>query len=213
MRLVDDQLGYETNHIIINGNGQYPDFFILKRICEIYNGSDKIIVFPRTPLKNHSGLSALQKIHRYLDRGFRNLIFIADREHIIEDANVEIKNQLVGINILDETYFQDAFLLECKLAHRNFNLFCNISGLTNCIEEELLKLIEIQLNIHIELPPVRKDGNWRTQLKTEIKRHTNRKEIKKLIKESGQRKLESAFPNICAIFREIERSYEYNKII
>lgn len=35
-----------------------------------------------------------------------------------------------------------------------------------------------------------------------------KKKIKKLLKESGQRKLETAFPNICAIFKEIERNYE-----
>jgi len=175
MKLVNDQNGYETNHIIINGNGKYPDFLILKRICEIYNGANKIIVFPRTPKKRQSGLSALKYIHRFLDRGFRNLIFIADREHIVEDANAEIKNQLIGIDILDETHYQDAVWLKCRLGHRNFNLFCNISGLTNCIEEELLKLIELQWNIQTNVQPVSNDANGRSQLKLELKRLANKK--------------------------------------
>ncbi|KKN63000.1 hypothetical protein LCGC14_0506400 [marine sediment metagenome] len=211
MKLVNDQLGHETNHIIINGNGKYPDFFILKRICEIYNGSDNTIIFPRTPLKNPSGLSSLRAILSYLDEGFRNLIFIIDKEHILGDANAEIKNQLVNINILNETYFQDAFLLECNLGHRNFNLFCSISGSTNCIEEELLILIKDQLNIQIDLPQVRKSGSWRAQLKTKLDKQVGRKKIKKVIKESGRRKLEGAFPNLCAIFREISRNYEINR--
>jgi len=208
MRLVDDQLDYETNHIIINGNGTYPELPILKRICEIYDGGDKIIVFPRTPLKRKFGLSALTSIYSYLDYGFRNLIFIVDREHISEDINTVIKNRLSNINFLDEKHIQDAFLFKCKLGHRNFNLFCNISGLENCIEEEFLKLIELQMNIQINIPPVRRDASWRAQLKAEIDRHINRKEAKRLIGRTGRRKIEIAFPNLCAIFKEIERMYE-----
>ena len=169
---------------------------------------DKIIVFPRTPKKRFSGLSALRNIRLFLDSGFRNLIFIADREHIMRDANAEIKNRLIGISILDETPLQEAFLLKCRLGNRDFNLFCNISGLTNCIEEELLKLIELQLNIQIDLPPIRRDGNWRSQLKAEIDKHANRKKIKRILNEAGRSKLESAFPNLCAIFSEIEENYE-----
>ena len=208
MKLVDDQIGIKTNHIIINGNGTYPDFLILKRLCELYNGMDKIIVFPRTPKKRLPGLNALSKIHRYLDRGFRNLIFIVDREHIIRDANAEIKNHLIGIEIIDETPLQEAFLLKCKLAHRNFSLFCNISGLTNCIEEELLKLIELQCNIQTNVRPVSFDTNGRSQLKIELRKLANKKKIKRLLNEAGRRKLESAFPNICAILKEIEKNYE-----
>jgi len=91
MKLVEDINGYETSHIIINGNGTFPDLLILKRICEIYNGTDKIIIYPRTPLKRHTGLSALQKIYTHLDEGYRNIIFIVDREHIQADVSAEIK--------------------------------------------------------------------------------------------------------------------------
>lgn len=208
MKLVDDQIGIETKHIIINGNGLYPDLLILKKICETYNGADKFIIFPRTPMKYMRGLSVLRNIHGLLDQGFRNLIFIVDREHITEDAKTEIKNQLIGINILDETPLQDAFLLKCRLGNRNFNLFCSISGLTNCIEEELLKLIKLQWNIQINIQPVSNDAIWRAQLKTELRRLANKKKIKKLLKETGRKKLEMAFPNLCTMFKEIERNYE-----
>lgn len=209
MNLIDDQIGYRANHIILNGNGTYPDFLILKRICSEYNGRDKIIIFPRTPKKRLSGLSALRNIHFFLERGFRNFYFIADREHITDDANIEIKNNLIGINVSDELPLQDAFLLICNRGPIRFNLYCSISGLTNCIEEELKKLIELQLPIQINVPSVQKDKIWRAQLKAEIKRHVNKKKLKKLLKESGRRKLESAFPNICAVFREIERNNDF----
>jgi len=208
MKLVDDQFGYETNLIIINGNGTYPDLLILKRICEIYNGVDKIIVYPRTPLKRKSGLSALKKIYRYLDLGFHNFIFIVDREHISEDENIEIRRNLIGINILNEILLQNAIYLECRKGNRNFNLYCNIWGERNCIEEELLKLVELQRNIQTNILPVSRDANGRTHLKRELEKLASRRDIKKIIKESGRRKLETAFPNICAIFREIERNYE-----
>ncbi|KKK97922.1 hypothetical protein LCGC14_2647910 [marine sediment metagenome] len=208
MKLVDDQNGYDSSYIIINGNGKYPDLLILKRICKLYNGRDKIIIFPRTPMKRFSGLSALRNIRLFLDSGYRNLIFIADREHIKRDANAEIKSHLIGIRILGETPLQEAFLLKCRLGNRDFNLFCNISGLTNCIEEELLKLVELQLNIQINLPPIRRDGNWRSQLKAEIDKHANRKQIKRILNQAGRSKLERAFPNLCAIFNQIDENYE-----
>ncbi len=208
MKLLDDQIGIKTRYIIINGNGRYPDYSILHRICEKYNGQEKIIIFPRTPFKNYRGLSALQNIKSYLGRGFRNFIFIVDREHISQDAYDDIKNNLIGIEILDKDPIQDTFLLRCKKGNTEFNLFCSISGLTNCIEEGLKELIESQINISINVPPIESNANWRNSLKNALDTQVGRRRIKSIIKQSGLRKLESAFPNLCAIFKNIEENYE-----
>ena len=207
MKLVEDIIGYETTHIIINGNGIFPDLLILEKICEIYDGTDKIIIYPRTPLKRHSGLSALQKIYTHLDDGFRNIIFIVDKEHIQSDANVEIKRELIGINVKEEISLEDAFLLDCQHGNINFNLYCNVSGLTNCIEEELKTLVEAKLHINIEVSPVRKDAEWRKELKNAIKTQISRKNLRRLLNNTNRREFESHFPNLCAIFKEIENKY------
>jgi len=207
MKLVEDINGYKTTHIIINGNGTSPDLLILKKICEMYDGTNKIILYPRTPLKRHSGLSALQKIYTHLNEGYRNIIFIVDSEHIQSDANAEIKKELIGIIVNEETRLKDAFLLDCQYGNRQFNLYCNISGFTNCIEEELKTLIEAKLCINIEVSSVRKDAEWRNELKNAIKRQVSRKDLRQLLNNTNKREFESHFSNLCAIFREIENKY------
>ncbi len=207
MKLIEDVKGYTTTHIIINGDGTFPDLLILERICDIYDGKNKYILYPSTPLKRYSGLSALKNVYLYLDKGYRNFLFIADSEHIKSNANTEIKQELIGIEVIRETQIHDALLYQCKHGNKNFNLYCNFSGAVNCIEEELKTLVEVKLNVNIAVSSIKKDAEWRRELKTAIKNQVHRKELKRVLNDTTKREFESHFSNLCAIFKEIENNY------
>jgi len=114
---------------------------------------------------------------------------------------------LIGINVKDEISLDDAFLFDCQHGNKRFNLYCNISGVTNCIEEELKTLIEAKLSINIEVSLIKKDAKWRNELKNTIKQRVSRKNLKKILNNTSKREFESHFPNICAVFKEIENKY------
>ncbi len=213
MKLVDDQKGYETKHVIINGDGTYPDKLILKIICEKYNGDNKIISYPRTGKKRQAGLSALNSIKTLLDRGFYNFIFIVDGEHIEVEPKSEIKKILDSIGVDSEKEIilhQDAFLMKCRSGHHNIYLYCIISGPDTFIEEEVKKFIELKLNIKIKVSVGKKDSNWKHEMKREIERILKEKnqKLKRLLEEAGRNILEESFPNICAVLKEVEKDFE-----
>lgn len=210
MKIVEELKGFSSNHLIINGDGTYPDKMILERICEKYNGVDKVIWYPRTPIKKQTGLSALNLIIENLSHGFCKIIFIVDGEHIKENPDIEIKKKLnsIGVNVTEITPLQDAFLIKCRHGNYNINLYCIISGPRTCIEEEVAKLIELQLNIRIDLSG-NKNHIWRHRIKREIDQILNEKgkTLKQLLKETGRRKFEISFPNICAVLRKVEEEF------
>jgi len=207
MKLVEDQKGFKTIHLIINGDGTFPDKLILEKICEKYNGSDKIILYPRTGFKKQTGLSALNSIKTLVDRGYYKFIFIVDGEHIEEDPKSEIKTKLGEISINSEEEIiplNDAFLMKCSYGSHSLFLYCIISGPDTCIEQDVVKFLEIKLNRRIPIP----ENKNPKDLKKIIEQIANKKELKRLLKESGRRKLEEAFPNICAVLKEVENDFE-----
>ncbi len=212
MRIEYDEKGLELKHIILNGDGESPEIPILESICNKYDGVDKIILYPRTPIKKPSGLSALDVIKDYLykRRRNRNFIFMVDGEYINENAIAEIRNKLtiIGIEIIDEIIpLQKAFLINCKSGNHNFKLYCVIWGPETCIEEEIKVFIELTLNIRINTPTGPSDAVWRAKLRKEIWNKISKREFKRLIKKAGRRKLEESFPNICAVLRKVEEDF------
>ncbi len=103
---------------------------------------------------------------------------------------------------------EGSLLLRCKKTPRYFNLFCSISRIHNCIEENLINLINLQLNNRIDLPLSEKNKSYRELLKRKIN-EVGRNIVKKVIRESGRKKFETCFPDLCAIFREIEENYKF----
>ncbi len=207
MKLVDDEKGFQTIHVIINGDGTFPDKLILEKICEKYNGPDKIILYPRTGIKKQTGLSAINSIKTLISKGFYKFIFIVDGEHIQGDAKREIKTKLDEISVNSEEVIiplEDAFLMKCSLGLHNFSLYCIIWGPDTCIEQEVVRFLEVKLNRNIHIP---EDKNPK-KLKIIIRQHANKNELKRLLKESGRRVLEDHFPNICAVLKEVENGFE-----
>ena len=60
------------------------------------------------------------------------------------------------------------------------------------------------LNIIINIP---EDKNP-NELKKKIRQIANKKKLKGLLRESGRQKLEEAFPNMCAVLKEVENDFE-----
>lgn len=211
LKLVVDEKGLKLRHVILNGDGNFPEKMILEIICEKYNDKEKIILYPRKEVKRISGVSALNSIKTLGVRRYNNFIFIVDGEHIQEDPKSQVIRKLssIGIAYEDEIIpLQDAFLIKCGTNPYKFNLYCIIWGPEACIEEEVKRFLELKLNIRINVPKGPKDANWRRILRHEINSIITRRELKRHLKETNIKMLETAFPNICAIFREIERNFE-----
>ncbi len=213
--MVDDEKGLELKHVILNGDGTYPEKMILEIICEKYNDNEKIILYPRTGIKKQSGVSALNSIKTLVDRRYCNFIFIVDGEHIEEDPKSEINRKLssIGIDCGDEIIpLQDAFLIKCRSGPHEFYLYCIIWGSDACIEEEVKRFIELKVNVKINVPRGTKDASWRNALKQEIRSIINKRELKRQLSEANTRILETSFPNICAVLKYVERNFHFSQI-
>ncbi len=212
MRIVYDEIGLELRHIILNGDGTFPETKILESICKRYNRTDGIILYPGTSFKNKKGLSVLDAIkhYLYLNNRYRNFIFIVDGEYISQDPISKVKQQLEnsGFAVNDEIItLQKAFLITGSSGHNIFNLYCVIWGPETCIEEELIDFIKSTANIHINIPTGPRNGNWCKNLKRERKNKISNRRLKQLLKDAEIRTLESSFPNICAVLREVEKNF------
>ncbi len=208
LRLIRELKKNKPLLIIITGDGR-SDVNILEELCKRYNGLDKILWYPVTIIKKPTGLSALDSV-KHLSRLYRInfFLFIVDGEYIERDANYQIQNYLQGIGIrsIEIVPIQEAFFIKCKIGSYNIILYCIILGPETFLEEEIIRLIEFELNISINLSGNR-DSIWKERIKREIKqillgRHTN---VENLIKNASENNLEIAFPNLCAVFRNIEK--------
>ncbi len=210
MRLVDNLEGIESYYLIISGNGTFPENVIFKNLCIKFNGYEKAIFYVNTPLKKQTGLAALNAIPLY-PKKFRinSLIFILDGEHIKKNSRIEIQKYLesIGIGIIEFILLQGAILMKCKSGPYDIVLFCIILGPEVFIEEEVAKLIELKLGVKIDLSRKREPAG-RKLIKNQIKKRLREKRttIEKLIEDTGKKKLENIFPNICAVLKRIEES-------
>lgn len=211
MRLIEEPKGIDADYYIITGDGK-REFEILGELCKKYTDQNKILWFPRRGLKRRSGLSALDAVTEIPgDTGINQIIYTVDAEHIEGDANLKIEEKLrsVGIDVIEVNRLNNALLINCNFgSFRNIVLYCIITGVTNCIEEEIAKLIELKYGIGIEIS-VERNANYRNRLKSEIDRTLRgidrRLTVKTLVRDAGRRHVEESFPNICAVLREIER--------
>ena len=74
-----------------------------------------------------------------------------------------------------------------------------------------MNLIKLTLKIEIDLSGER-DKNWKRRIKKDVKRimRENRTNYEQLIRRTGTRKLEIAFPNLCSVFKKIEEDFMRN---
>lgn len=210
MRLVESIKGIDSYYLIISGNGTFPESVIFKNLCKKFNGYDKAIFYINTQRKKQTGLDALNAIPLY-PKKFRinSIIFIVDGEHIKENATIEIQEHLEskGISVIEVLPLQGAFLIKCRTGPYNVILFCIILGPEIFIEEEVAKLVELNLGVKIDLSRKREPEGRKT-IKKQIKQvlRENGKTIEELVINTGITKLEEIFPNICAVLKKIEEA-------
>ncbi len=212
LKLVDDEKGFNSRHVILNGDGTYPETMILEILCDKYNGLENIISYPRTGVKRHAALSALDVIKTLITKGYRDFIFIVDGEHTNEDPKRLIGKKLntIGIDFADEMIpLQDAFLIRCSCRPYEFNLYCIISGPEVCLEEEVVRFLKFKLKIIVNVPEGSKNAYWRKVLKKNIESMIPRRELKRQLREANIRILERSFPNICAVLKDVERNFHH----
>ena len=214
MKLVEELRDLKSNNLIITGDGS-NEFHIMKELCKKYNGHNKLLWFPRTPLLIKKGLCALDTIKIYLNNqifGINSIIYLVDGEYIEEDAINEIQDHLnsIGVNIIDVSPINEAFAIRCISGNYEVILYCIVSGTETCIEEEIAKLIDLEYGVKINLSGDR-DSGWKTRIKKEIRQilKGRNKNLEELIRNAEKSKLERSFPNICAVLRRIEESFQF----
>jgi len=213
MKLIEDLGKDNAQFLIITGDGR-TELKVLRALSEKFNGKDLILFFPFPPRSKKTGLSALNVIKTYSNIGINSIIFVVDGDIFEEDpADIKIQEHLksIGIQIVNITLIQDAFLINCKYGNRNIVLYCIISGPQTFIEEEIVKLIELKLGKKIDLSGKR-DVDWKKRVKREVMKNLRDNKIKldELIKNTRKEKLEIAFPNICAVLKKIEEDFIRN---
>jgi len=210
MRLVEELKGLDANYYIITGDGT-RESEILEELCKKYDGYNKILWFPRKGLKKKTGLSALDVVKDIPgDFGINQIIYTVDADAIEGDPQIKIQDKLlsIGINVSEVYPIQNALLIKCRFGSHNVFLYCIITGVSTCIEEEIAKLMEIKLGIIIDCSG-EKNVNWSNRIKNEINKKLHeidkRIRVRTLVRDTEISYLEESFPNICAILKEIEK--------
>ncbi len=211
MRLVEELKGFDANFYIITGNGT-RESEIFEELCKKYDGLNKILWFPRKGLKKKTGLSALDVVKDIpSDFGINQIIYTVDADAIEGDPKIKIQAKLrsIGINVSEINPIKNALFIRCNFgSHNDVVLYCIITGVSTCIEEEIAKLMKIKLDIIIDCSGER-NANWRNKIKNEINKKLREIDknlrIKTLVRDAGIKYLEECFPNICAVLKVIEK--------
>ena len=137
---------------VLTGNGR-REYRILKAIAKKYDGSEKLLYFPRRPgYLPGAKLSVLRVVKVYVSRyKINNFLCLIDKEHFTGtdiEKEVEEKIREFGIEVTQIQRFnvntENAIYLNGIVGTRNFTLWMIIAGKEKCMEENLAKLIEIK---------------------------------------------------------------------
>ena len=143
---------------VLTGNGR-REHRILKAIAKKYDGSEKLLYFPRRPgYLPGAKLSVLRVVKVYVSRyKINNFLCLIDKEHFMGtdiEKEVEEKIREFGIEVTQIQRFnantENAIYLNGIVGTRNFTLWMIIAGKEKCMEENLAKLIEIKFGEKIE---------------------------------------------------------------
>jgi len=143
---------------VLTGNGR-REYRILKAIAKKYDGSEKLLYFPRRPgYLPGAKLSVLRVVKVYVSRyKINNFLCLIDKEHFTGtdiEKEVEEKIREFGIEVTQIQRFnantENAIYLNGIVGTRNFTLWMIIAGKEKCMEENLAKLIEIKFGEKIE---------------------------------------------------------------
>lgn len=202
---------FQPDYIVITGDGRM-ELRVIRGFCNKLNGSRISIFFPFSTRSGKTGLSALDAVKLYSKRSRLNsMIYIVDGDTFSgKSAKVEINNYLTsrGLKIISITQIIEALLIQIKYGDKEIIIYCIISGPEFFIEQEIAQLLKICYGYEFNISINCKDQT-KKQFKKEIYNFIKKNKIKieNLIGETGEAKLEKAFPNYFAVFKKIEKEH------
>lgn len=188
---------------VLTGNG-ITEFKILRATAKKYNGSDKVLYFPRRPgFLPGGGFSALKVTKIYASKyGINNFLYLIDREHFTTKMEIEKeigeKFREIGVEIkhIQNFSIDDENVVHVKgmIGAHNFILWAAITGKEKCIEESIARLIEIKLKV--EIKPTKND------ITKILKKHNI--DIEHLMASANVEQLKTSFPAVNLVLSNIE---------
>lgn len=214
MRLVtEDPQKYQASPVAENyvlfasGDGPHEDR-VCKGFANHFDGDRIYVLSFKSPslLRRGriTGLASLVVVRTYIERLRANrLLWTCDKEHFTNDNWMkQVSDKLVsmGMPTRVSSKWEDAAKLEVTLGSKNAILWCALTGMDEKLEENLSKLIELEL--HEKIAPDKK----------EIFSLLRRKELKieDLVKQANKENLRRATPSLFVVFEDIERHYAVN---
>ena len=186
-KLTSESLSY-CIVISVDGSREIP---IIRGFCDKINGPHKYVLYPYTPLKKQSGLSALDVVKIYASESrIQQILFLVEREYFPNgDSETEIKTKLerIGVEIIniEEIHSEEGSLkILARCGGHDINIIAVVMGHTKFIEENIAELIQTKYGINI------------SPSKSEIKLFLNKKGLTlyDLIRSAGINNLKTAFP-------------------
>lgn len=203
MEFVEELKNTKTIIWVLTGDG-HTEYRVLKGVARKYNGSQKVLFFPKLPLGFHfgGGISVLKATKTHISKyNAKKFFCLIDREHIeTSDAEKEVESKLrefgfevIGIQKLP-TNDEEVLRVEGKLGTHKFILWVAINGKEKCIEENVAKLLEAEFGESIE--------PTKDCVKRALKRHNI--DIDQIIHTANINKIKRSFPAIHAVLNGLE---------
>jgi len=187
---------------VLTGNGR-REHRILKAIAKKYDGSKKLLYFPRRPgYLPGAKLSVLRVVKVYVSRyKINNFLCLIDKEHFTGtdiEKEVEEKIREFGIEVTQIQRFnantENAIYLNGIVGTRNFTLWMIIAGKEKCMEENLAKLIEIKFGEKIE--------PTKSNITEALRKHDM--DTEKLLASASIEQLKQSFPALNFVLSRLE---------
>jgi len=210
--------------LVSTGNGNI-EFDVMSAIAKKHNGRG-VLWFPKTLTEKLEirdrrratrgkvkGRSVYNIVNIYPGKyGITSFIFLMDAEHIesAEDVVNYFRKEL-KVRVEDFRIFErGAFLIKGLVGSHRVRVYTAVLGEIKCIEEDIARLVEIELGIPIDVERTRSrfgEGRefkkfLRKTIMKVLREHDMR--VKDLIDRASIRSLESAFPSLSKIFKIVE---------
>jgi len=205
MKLVEELRDLKKVVWVLTGNGP-TECRVLKGSVKKYDGSEKVLFFPKIPLgfQFGSGTSVLKVIKVYVSKYNANNFFcLLDKEHIetSKPSEMEIGDRLkefgITVDNLEKLSVNDeeALRVEGKVGIHKFALWIAINGKEKCIEENIAKLLKIEFGENIK--PTKE------AIRNALRNH-NIEDLEHLVSNVSINKIERSFPAIHTVLSRLE---------
>lgn len=223
--LVIRELGSQKPTFVVStGNGNF-EFDVVSAFAEKYDGRG-LLWFPKIPKAGMrvigrrraaggevKGLPACRIVNTYPGKyGITSFVFLMDAEHVksAEDVLNYFSEELRVRNLRLQEFEEGAFLIEGSVGAHKVRVHTAVLGETKCIEENVARLVEIELKIPIDVEGMRSRSEgkeFKKLLRKAVMEALRRRRlsVKDLIDGASVESLERAFPSLSRIFKIVEK--------